>query len=240
MIVNLLFRLCTAHLLTDFVFQPQSWVTERNEKKAKSIKLLCHVIITALLAYAFSGLYQNWWLPLIILITHYVIDLVKSYLPDKFGWFLTDQAAHLSVIIILWLIIDGQYYQLVKLITGLLDNKQFWELTFSYVLVTWPMGIMIGKATNRWREEIGQSEEKNDSLANAGKWIGICERVLILTFVLTNQFTAIGFLIGAKSILRFGDKEKNAQKKTEYILVGTLMSFAASALLGIILTYLIR
>lgn len=240
MIVNLLFRLCTAHLLTDFVFQPQSWVIERNEKKIKSIKLVWHVLITSIIVYAFSGLYHNWYIPLIILITHYAIDLIKSYLPDKFAWFLADQAAHLGVIVILWLIIDDQFYVLVKLISGLLDNKQFWELTFSYVLVTWPMGIMIGKATNRWREEIGQSEEKTDSLANAGKWIGICERVLILTFVLTNQFTAIGFLIGAKSILRFGDKERNAQKKTEYILVGTLMSFAASALLGIILNFLIK
>lgn len=240
MIVNLLFRLCTAHLLSDFVFQPQSWVIGRNEKKAKSIKLVWHVLLTAIIAYAFSGLYYNWWLPLIILITHYIIDLVKSYLPDNFGWFLADQAAHLCVILVLWLIIDAQFYMLVKQITVLLDNKQFWELAFSYLLVTWPMGIMIGKATNRWREEIGQSDEKNDSLENAGKWIGICERVLILTFVLTNQFTAIGFLIGAKSILRLGDKEKNAQKKTEYILVGTLMSFAASALLGIILTYLIK
>ena len=38
-------------------------------------------------------------------------------------------------------------------------------------------------------------------------WIGFFERFLIFTFILINQYTAIGFLIAAKSVLRFNDKE---------------------------------
>jgi hypothetical protein len=51
---------------------------------------------------------------------------------------------------------------------------------------------------------------------------------------MSNQFASVGFLIAAKSILRFSDKE-NTQKKTEYVLIGTLMSFAAAAIIGILI-----
>ena len=68
--------------------------------------------------------------------------------------------------------------------------------------------------------------EERDSLASAGLWIGALERLLIVTFVLMHEYSAIGFLIGAKSLLRFGDASKtNARKQSEYILIGTLLSF---------------
>jgi len=48
--------------------------------------------------------------------------------------------------------------------------------------------------------------------------------------ILVNQFSAVGLIIAAKSILRFKSTEKN-----EYILVGTLLSFGIAVLLGIII-----
>ncbi len=62
------------------------------------------------------------------------------------------------------------------------------------------------------------------------------ERVLILTFIILNQFEAIGFLIAAKSVFRFGEiKDSNQQKTAEYILIGTLLSFSLAILVGIVL-----
>ena len=61
------------------------------------------------------------------------------------------------------------------------------------------------------------------------------ERILILTFILIDQFAAIGFLLGAKSILRFGGaQEKNHRALTEYVLIGTLTSFTITIILGIV------
>lgn len=240
MAVNLLLRLIISHLLTDFVFQPSSWITDRKVKKIRSVKLVWHAIATAVVAYALSGIYTCWWLPLIILISHYLIDLAKSYLPDKFIYFAADQLMHLAVIFIIWLIINNQWHAIISDFNGIAGSTHFWILVLGYIVVTWPLGIIIGMATARWRNDLAATKEAKDGLENAGKWIGICERVLILTFVLTNQFTAIGFLITAKSILRFGDKDKQAEKKTEYILVGTLLSFAASALLGILISYALK
>jgi len=78
------------------------------------------------------------------------------------------------------------------------------------------------------------------SIGQAGKWIGVFERMLVLTFILTNHFEGIGFLIAAKSILRFGDrKEGDNRTETEYILIGTLMSFSTSILIGLACRYLL-
>jgi len=67
------------------------------------------------------------------------------------------------------------------------------------------------------------------------------ERILVFTFVINNHFEGIGFLIAAKSILRFNDiKGSEARKEAEYVLIGTLMSFAASIITGIITVDLMK
>jgi hypothetical protein len=61
----------------------------------------------------------------------------------------------------------------------------------------------------------------------------------VLTFVLNLQFSAIGFMLAAKSVFRFGDlKDSKDHKKTEYIIIGTFLSFMMSILTGIAINYL--
>lgn len=56
--------------------------------------------------------------------------------------------------------------------------------------------------------------------------IGQLERALIFVFVLVQQFSAIGFLIAAKSIFRFGElRDRSNRMEAEYIIIGTLISF---------------
>jgi len=52
--------------------------------------------------------------------------------------------------------------------------------------------------------------------------IGILERILVYYLVLNLQFTAIGFIIAAKSFARFKELEK--REYAEYVLIGTLAS----------------
>ena len=49
-------------------------------------------------------------------------------------------------------------------------------------------------AYQKMEEKIADAE----ALGNAGKWIGIIERLGILTLVLNHQYEAIGLLIAAK------------------------------------------
>jgi hypothetical protein len=99
--------------------------------------------------------------------------------------------------------------------------------------------VLVGYLTKQWQSKI--PKENDESLENAGKWIGIIERFLILSFILLNQWTPIGFLLAAKSVFRFGDlKGKEDQKKTEYILIGTLLSFFIAIMHGLVLQYVIN
>lgn len=252
--ISLLLRLLIAHLLTDFILQPKSWVADRELKKGKSGKLYLHILVTTLVAYLLSGKYDNWVIPAVIFSTHLTIDYIKSRVEkDHFGYFIADQIAHILVIVLLWLGFENNWSIWTQLLRELSENNDFWLITVGYLFVSWPLGIIIGKATQKWRDQISREkavtaenggdpkfnpEEQELGLANAGKWIGICERMLILTFVLMAQYTAIGFLMTAKSILRFSEKEVNTQLKTEYILVGTLVSFTSSALIGVLVNLL--
>ena len=70
-------------------------------------------------------------------------------------------------------------------------------------------------------------------MPNAGKWIGYLERVLILTFIFTDNIDGIGFLLAAKSIFRFGELNRTKDiKVTEYVLIGTFVSFTIAIIVG--------
>ena len=104
---------------------------------------------------------------------------------------------------------------------------KFALLGAAYFVVTLPVGYIIGRITKGWRKKL----EKDGALKWAGTWIGYLERLIILTFVLRDQYEAIGLLIAAKSLLRFRDTD-DARPQTEYVLIGTLASVAGALLAG--------
>lgn len=57
---------------------------------------------------------------------------------------------------------------------------------------------------------------------NAGRVIGMLERILIYFFVLIGEITVIGFIVAAKGFTRF--KELDKRDFAEYVLIGTLLS----------------
>lgn len=65
--------------------------------------------------------------------------------------------------------------------------------------------------------------------------IGVIERLIVLMLVLAGEFTAVGFLITAKSILRFSDLDTTYKRKmTEFIIVGTMASFGWAIFVGLV------
>ena len=67
-----------------------------------------------------------------------------------------------------------------------------------------------------------EKELQIGGLKRAGMIIGILERIIILTLVLVDQYTAISFIFTAKSIARFNELKN--RKISEYYLIGTLLS----------------
>lgn len=225
-----------AHLLGDFVFQTRAMVRNKKRLKAKSPALYFHCLLHGLLTYTITLNWSLWPAAIIIAVTHYLIDLWKLYRPDKLLYFVLDQAMHLLVIVTVWALYFVPLKEWLPAIHSLSENRFFWITVTGYLLVTFPLSILLGYATQRWRLEAESGEPRSAlSLSEAGKWIGIFERLLVYTFVLTNHFEGIGFLIAAKSILRFNDiKGSSARKEAEYILIGTLMSFSASIIIALI------
>ena len=220
-------KLLLAHLLTDFILQPTPWIHEREVKHFASPKLYVHGCITGFVAWLFIG-WQYWLTALIILITHVLIDGWKSYQQKHVRYFLMDQLAHLSVIAICWYFSFVKWEDVLQVI-GLLNGQTiYWKTITAFVFVTIPAGILIDQLTQHWQEKI----ENRASLANAGKWIGIIERVLVLILVIQNQYAAIGLLITAKGIIRFNEKDRQ-EIKTEYLVVGTLTSIAIAIITGL-------
>ena len=220
-------KLILAHLLTDFILQPKSWVTDRTEKHFASPKLYLHGCITALLAWAMIG-FQYWVPALLILVTHIVIDGWKSYQKNNITYFLIDQSLHLLVITGCWYVSFVKWNDVQGLWLELYNRQSLWKVITAFIFVTTPAGILIGQLTRQWRDKI----EGGENLANAGKWIGIVERVIILVFVIYNQFSAIGLLVAAKGIIRFNEKDRQ-EIKTEYLVTGTLMSIGLAIITGI-------
>ena len=55
-----------------------------------------------------------------------------------------------------------------------------------------------------------------------GRVIGFLERIFVFLFILMGQFTAIGFVLAAKGVVRY--PEFGNRNFAEYILIGTLLS----------------
>lgn len=225
----LLFRLIIAHLLADFLFQRNTWIVERLAKHWRAKSLYLHVLIVGLLTYLLSGYYHNFWIPLFVMLSHYITDLLKSYTGNKFVYFITDQFIHLIVVCLAWYFYLLPDIDILEAMSSLFENQRFLAITTGYLFIIWPTGYLIAKITENWQDQIS-----NDGLKDAGKWIGIFERILIFTFVLIDQFVGIGFLIAAKSILRYGDiKNTESRKDAEYILLETMISFIVAIFTGL-------
>lgn len=75
-----------------------------------------------------------------------------------------------------------------------------------------------------------ETHEPDKSELNAGRIIGILERLIIFFFVTVGQFAAVGFVIAAKSIVRY--RELEDRNFAEYVLIGTLLSSLLAILTG--------
>ena len=247
-------QLLLAHILADFIIQPDSWVRKKKAKGLRSLYFWLHIVLAGLLTYLVLMQWTNWVIPLFIVITHGLIDLwkikkerlsagqaeaedsVESKTPGP-KYFFVDQLLHLLMIILAWLYLTGSYSHIFGDIAGMLSDTRVLTIITAFLIVIWPAGKAIGKITESLRKEISTAE----SLSNAGTYIGILERILVLIFVLIGQYGAIGFLIAAKSLLRVSrEGDENARKKTEYVLIGTLLSFTVAVVTGLIANIIMK
>ncbi len=220
-----------AHVLADFVLQPAAMV----RGKGQAHWLALHGSVVFATAWAATGAALAAIVPLVALaLAHAGIDLIKASLPgDPAGTaeedtpdparsapasaFLADQAAHLASLFAiaalapgLW---DGGLWQ------GLDWLAPVMALAAGAIAATRAGGFAVGLLMRRF-----DGTKLPRGLPDGGRLIGVLERGMIFLLVLAGQPAGIGFLIAAKSILRFDATSKN-QRAGEYVIIGTLASF---------------
>ena len=225
--------LILAHLLGDFLFQPNSWVADKEKKKLGSVYLYIHVLIHMALVMIFLWDLNLWWIVAIIGITHFIIDGTKLLFQTsktKRTWFFVDQLLHVGVISVL-AVIYFPYFRWEDFF-----NPENVKLLTAVVFLTVPSSIIIKTLISIWTPvTVDHSKLQTESLVNAGKYIGILERLLVFVFIIVNHWEGVGFMIAAKSVFRFSDLAEAKQRKlTEYVLIGTLLSFGIAVITGIL------
>ena len=208
--------LFAAHFIADFLLQPDSLV----DKKGNPFHLIIHAAIHGLLSYLLLQSWTEWLVPLLVFAFHLFIDNIKQAKTggrDSAKVMVIDQALHMAGLL---LIVLFAYLTLPIINFSGIGYKAIIILA-AYSVVVPGSGFYIG----RYMKEIFEENDMpTEGLKNGGKLIGQLERMLVLILILIGQPLGIGFLVAAKSILRF--EESKVQLIAEYAIIGTLLSFS--------------
>lgn len=198
--LTLAVKFILAHLAGDFLFQSDKWIDDKIQGKHKSPFLYWHLLIhTVLLLIILQFNFHYWIGMVIVIISHYIIDLLKINLNDKINariLFFADQILHFIVIIGV-----VHIYFPFKIEMACIYNLKSLLLITAILITTYVSSVVIKILISKWKI--------NDETPNqAGKYIGMLERLFIFSFIILNYWEGIGFLLAAKSVFRFGDLSK--------------------------------
>lgn len=204
-----------AHVIADFVLQT-SYIALNKHRTGV---LLLHSVIVLLTAQAALGRVDAWELVALALI-HGVADWAKvRFGRPGLGPFLADQAVHATTVLLVASYNPGLWEGGLWAGIGTDWLSALMTLVAGAILATRAGGFAVGLLMRPWADV-----DLPKGLTNGGALIGLLERGLIFLLVMVDQAAGIGFLIAAKSILRFETTSKD-QKAGEYVIIGTLASF---------------
>lgn len=240
--------LLAAHVFGDFVLQRKEVAEDKTSRRS----LIEHAGLHLLALWVFLPGFESgrWAIFLIVVFIHLLFDVLKAsgYLTKfgKFGAFLVDQALHVAVLAAVAvfapaLAATSLWFQPPDFTPAWLTVPQSWSVPIlsATVIVTGAVfatragGFAVQMLVEPFREAMTSQEaqsakpDTSAGLDGAGAAIGHLERILIYALVLLDQFAAIGFLIAAKSALRFQYAQERSH--SEYVIIGTLASFAWAA-----------
>lgn len=191
--MDLFMSLLLAHLVADFVLQARNGCKDKVERKWRSLYHYWHAAIVFVISWLVSWDVRFWWCALLIGITHFAIDMWKSYREENVVWFSVDQILHILILVgvsVLW--------------CGVHD----WSIPFGLA----PKTIAIAVAAL------------------------VCWKPANIFIKLMQHYEALGLLVAAKSIIRFGDAQT---RKSEYVLAGTLLSIFIAVVAGLMVGVLL-
>jgi hypothetical protein len=234
-----------AHVLADFVFQTDWMAANKRNPLVLGLHL---VIVYGLTVAAMGSLHPGL---LVLALVHLGIDVGKLVLAA--AWkssrglapFLIDQGLHLASLLALALYLPdlwanglwapgavstgedggilGTGWWATETPLPVTHLPALMVLLSGLIIATRAGGFAVGLLVAPFAAALSPAISA-ESLPGAGRVIGTLERGLIFTFILLGQPEAVGLLIAAKSILRFG-AVRDDRALSEYVIIGTLASF---------------
>ncbi len=235
--------LVAASLATDLVFQqrprlPSDWIR-------LAVRGLFHGAIVLILI----GSLEGWPAAAGFLISSPLLELLLQGKERKKGVVIRRWIGVGSLILV---------YALGLGASGVMQNS-IWEIMLpglypaliifnGFALSVFAASSLVGEAVAPYLDQIraekthldGKQLEEWRGLYGGGETIGKLERALIFLFVFVGQAAGVGFLIAAKSILRFGELNVSQDRmEAEYVILGTFYSFFAGLLAAYLTAYLL-
>jgi hypothetical protein len=258
-----LILLLTAHVLVDFLFRSEDRARAGAGPAAGRSVLrggILTLVTFILLAPTPTSGVVLWRVPLALGLLHSLLDLSRSAI----GHVVRDRASkrkgETSVTGELCLFIVDQFIHVVVLFgaAALVAYRtppvapvwlQMWGTGFLRACMI-VMGLIVAAKVGKAligisiapfaRGGVASPPDERAGGPDIHSVIGQLERTMVFFPVLTGNLSAVGFVIAAKSVFRFGDlKDPKQRDEAEFILVGTMMSFTWALLVGWLTSHLL-
>lgn len=236
-----------AHVLGDFPLQTGRMVRGKIGFRLSAFlrHSLVHLVVAAAAVAVFTPLVL--WHPLtlsalaVLILGHLGLDFAKSAVvrrkPELDGatLYVSDQLLHV-VIVAMAAAVAVRYLPPAASFYGMWSDVS--DIVLVYVVVisatVFPAGYLIRYLLRPLSRQLATSRDYQaphhdslEGLSNAGLYLGWLERGLLVVAFAMGSFTAVGLIIGAKSVARFPEFKSRAF--AEYFLIGTLISVAIAA-----------
>lgn len=244
-----------AHLLGDFPLQTRGMVLGKVAMRVSAYS--SHGFVHLLVSIAALALFTevplasgSTILALAVLVPgHLALDLGKSAvvraMPASDGALLyaADQAMHALLVALVAAVavqapppVDALYalwmaYRDILLVAALVIAATVFPAGYLIRYILKPLSNQLGMDRETQTADRGSLE----GLSNAGLYLGWLERGLLVIAFAIGSLTAVGLIIGAKSVARF--PEFRSRAFAEYFLIGTLISVAFAAVGGSVLHF---
>ncbi|HVA85909.1 MAG TPA: DUF3307 domain-containing protein [Candidatus Saccharimonadales bacterium] len=172
-------------------------------------------------------------------------SLGTAWTPVPAALFALDQLAHGVVIVGVWALLLSQATLAGPFVSGVDAVLGGWDRTLVHrvvlgAVVLIDLGIVNVRAGSLFvatlvsprAAVVGEEDPVPASPARIGATIGVLERLLVVTLVLTGAETAIGLVIAAKTLARF--RQLDDRHFAEYYLLGTMASVSVALASGLI------
>jgi hypothetical protein len=246
-----------AHVLTDFVLQWDQLVYLKNSRKLKGFfyhGMILFILQTLLLFTLYSAASAVLF-SLIVTLVHLLIDYGKEFISSKRAIgkliiFVGDQVLHILIILFLssWFSLNAHsfltdlFVNIVPVQLSLLFfNRLLTALIIliylcfgGAILIRLTLDVIYRHVDNYMQAIAPEDLHKRDPIkeVRVGKYVGIMERSILFIFLINGEFSAVGFVIAAKSLTRFN--QLSHKNFAEYYLIGTLLSILLTVL-GVLL-----